>query len=174
MNNELVKIIEFENTRKFELAFHAYVELYSRNKNNFEVWKYFFFFLWIIIEEMPNEFSEKIEREKKLKEMFEEGFATFSQNPEFNFIAGYAMSIFPYEFGDFTEYEHKSSELLAEARKLEPNNEIYEMVYLGNSKNNNSEEYLNAKNNAKPKVIEKYKGSGLLNDYFMQVLIRKD
>ena len=99
MNKELVKIIELENNRKFELAYQAYVELYSRNKNDFEVWKYFFFFLWIIIEEMPNEFSENIERENKLKEMFKEGFAKFSKNPEFNFITGYAMSIFPYEFG---------------------------------------------------------------------------
>ncbi|EKT3967421.1 hypothetical protein NTJ12_002509 [Flavobacterium psychrophilum] len=174
MEKELIKIIELENNRKFELAFKEYVELYSRNKNDFEVWKNFFFFLWVIIEEMPNEFSEKIEREKKLKEMFEEGLAIFSQNPEFNFITGYVMSIFPYEFGDFIEYERKSSELLAEARNLEPDNDIYEMVYLGNSENSNSEEYLNAKNNAKPKVIEKYKGSGLLNEYFKQVLIRKE
>ena len=174
MEKELIKIIELENNRKFELAFQAYVELYSRNKNDFEVWKYFFFFIWVIIEEMPNEFSEKIEREKKLKEMFVEGFAIFSQNAEFNFIAGYVMSNFPYEFGDFAEYERKSSELLAEARNIEPNNDIYEMVYLGNSENSNSEEYIIAKNNAKPKVIEKYNGSGLLNEYFMQVLIRKD
>ena len=174
MRKELDKIIELENSKKFELAFQAYFDLYSRNKSDFEVWKYFFFFLWIIIEEMPNEFSEKIERENKLKEMFAEGLTIYSQNPEFNFIAGYTMSIFPYEFGNFTEYERKSSELLAEARKLEPNNEIYEMVYLGNSENNNSEEYLNAKKNAKHRVIEKYKGSGLLNEYFMQVLIRND
>lgn len=174
MSKELVKIIELENNREFELAFQAYVEIYSLNKNDFEVWKYYFFFLWIIIEEMPNEFSEKIERENKLKEMFKEGFTTFSQNPEFNFITGYAMSIFPYEFGDFTEYERKSFELLAEAQNLEPDNDIYKMVYLGNTENSNSEEYLNAKNNAKPKVIEKYKGSGLLNEYFMRVLIRND
>lgn len=174
MEKELIKVIELENNRKFELAFKEYVELYSRNKNDFEVWKNFFFFLWVIIEEMPNEFSQKIEREKKLKEMFEEGLSIFSQNPEFNFITGYVMSIFPYEFGDFIEYERKSSELLAEARNLEPDNDIYQMVYIGNSENSNSEEYLNAKNNAKPKVIEKYKGSGLLNEYFKQVLIRKE
>ena len=174
MRKELDKIIELENSKKFELAFQAYLDLYSRNKSDFEVWKYFFFFLWIIIEEMPNEFSEKIERENKLKEMLAEGLAIFSQNPDFNFIAGYTMSIFPYEFGNFTEYERKSSELLAEARKLEPNNEIYEMVYLGNSENRNTEEYLNAKKNAKHRIIEKHKGSGLLNEYFMQVLIRND
>ena len=174
MKKELDKIIELEKTKNFELAFQAYSDLYSRNKSDFEVWKYFFFFLWIIIEEMPNEFSEKIERENKLKEMYEEGLSIFSKNPEFNFIVGYAMSIFPYEFGDLNEYERKSSELLAKALNLEPNNEIYKMVYLGNSENSNSEEYLNAKNNAKPKVTEKYKGNGLLNEYFMQVLIRKN
>ena len=45
MEKELIKIIELENNRKFELAFQAYVELYSRNKTDFEVWKYFFFYL---------------------------------------------------------------------------------------------------------------------------------
>ena len=174
MKKELHEIIKLEVNKKFELAFQAYFELYNRNKDNFEIWKHFFFFLWIIIEEMPNEFTEKIERENKLKEMFEEGILIFSQIPEFNFIAGYAMSIFPYEFGDFEEYENKSFELLAKARNLEPNNEIYEMVYLGNLKNNNSTEYQNAKNNAKQEVIEKYNGLGLLNEYFLQVLVKKE
>ena len=174
MKKELNEIIKLEANKKFELAFQAYFELYNRNKDNFEIWKHFFFFLWIIIEDMPNDFSDKLERENQLKEMFEEGILIFSQIPEFNFIAGYAMSIFPYEFGDFEEYENKSFELLAKARNLEPNNEIYEMVYLGNLKNNNSTEYQNAKNNAKQEVIEKYNGLGLLNEYFLQVLVKKE
>jgi hypothetical protein len=173
MKEEIDKIIELENNKEFELAFQAYSYLYSRNNNNFEVWKSFFFFLWIIIEEMPNEFIVKIERENKLKKMFKEGLAFFSHIPEFNFIAGYTMSIFPYEFGNFSEYECISSELLAKARNLEPNNEIYEMVYFANILDN-SNKYLNAKNKAQLKVIKKYNGSGLLNEYFVQVLSRND
>lgn len=171
MEKELNKIIELEINKKFELAYVAYCDLYSRSKSDFEVWKFFFFFLWVIIEEMPNEFSEKIQRENKLKKMFVDGQTIFSKIAEFNFIAGYTMSIFPYEFGNYAEYERKSTELLAEARNLEPNDEIYRMVYLGIAENNN-DEYIKASISAESKVTEKYKGSGLLNEYFMQVLKR--
>ena len=123
---------------------------------------------------MPNGFIEKIKRESKLKEMFTEGLTLFSLNAEYNFIAGYVMSIFPYEFGNFDEYEIKSSELLAKAKNLEPNNEIYKMVVLGNADVENSANYSNARINAQPKVIEKYKGSALLNQYFRQVLCRTE
>lgn len=174
MKTEIDKIINFEENKDFEKAFNAYNNLYSLNKSDFEVWKNFFFFLWIIIEYMPNDFIEKIKRESKLKEMFTDGLTFFSLNPEFNFIAGYVMSIFPYEFGDFDEYEIKSSELLAKAKNLEPNNEIYKMVVLGNSDDKNSANYLDARINPQPKVIEKYKGSGLLNQYFRQGLYRTE
>ena len=49
MKTEIDKIIDFEENKDFEKAFNAYNNLYSLNKSDFEVWKNFFFFLWIII-----------------------------------------------------------------------------------------------------------------------------
>ncbi|MCZ8331654.1 MAG: hypothetical protein O9282_10110 [Flavobacterium sp.] len=172
MQKELIKIIELENSNDFELAFLEYDNLYNQNKSDFEIWKYFYFFLWIIIENMPNDFVEKIKREERLKEMFSDGNSKFSNNPEFNFIVGYTMSIFPYEFGDFDEYEKKAEELLEKARNLDPINPIYKMVCLSSSIDDNSEEYLLASAEAAQIVKEKYNGIGLYNDYFIQVLYR--
>ena len=172
MQKELIKIIELENSNDFELAFLEYDNLYNQNKSVFEIWKYFYFFLWIIIENMPNDFVEKIKREERLKEMFSDGNSKFSNNPEFNFIVGYTMSIFPYEFGDFDEYEKKAEELLEKARNLDPINPIYKMVCLSSSIDDNSEEYLLASAEAAQIVKEKYNGIGLYNDYFIQVLYR--
>lgn len=172
MQKELIKIIELENSNDFELAFKEYHNLYNQDKSDFEVWKYYYFFLWIIIENMPNDFIEKIKREERLKEMFSDGNSKFSNNPEFNFIVGYTMSIFPYEFGDFDEYEKKAEELLEKARNLDPINPIYKMVCLSSSIDDNSEEYLLASAEAAQIVKEKYNGIGLYNDYFIQVLYR--
>jgi hypothetical protein len=172
MQKELIKIIELENSNDFELAFKEYHNLYNQDKSDFEVWKYYYFFLWIIIENMPNDFIEKIKREERLKEMFSDGNSKFTNNPEFNFIVGYTMSIFPYEFGDFDEYEKKAEELLEKARNLDPINPIYKMVYLSSSIDDNSEEYLLASAEAAQIVKEKYNGIGLYNDYFIQVLYR--
>ncbi len=121
---------------------------------------------------MPNDFVEKIKREERLKEMFSDGNSKFSNNPEFNFIVGYTMSIFPYEFGDFDEYEKKAKELLEKAKNLDPNNPIYKMVCLSSSIDDNSEEYLIAVAESAQIVKEKYNGIGLYDDYFKQVLYR--
>ena len=57
------------------------------------------------IEDAPTEFNERIEVNKLLKKMFDEGKSNFSELPDFNFIAGYTVSIFPYEYGDYNDLE---------------------------------------------------------------------
>ena len=171
MNKNLENILELENRKEFENAFKSYEHLYSKDKQNFEVWKYFYFFLWIIIENMPNDFVEKINREERLKNMYYEGKQNFSELAEFNFIVGYTMSIFPYEFGNFEEHEKLSAELLKKAKTLESNNPICEMSYLSNI-NDENENYKTITVDAGNKAIKDYDKIGLLNDYFKQVLYR--
>ena len=48
-----------------------------------------------------------------------------SELAEFNFLAGYAVSIFPYEFGDFEDLERQGAEMLLKATEIEPENIIY-------------------------------------------------
>lgn len=171
MNSELNRIVELEEKKEFDLAFKSYENLYSTNSNDFEVWKHFYFFLWIIIEEMPNEFIEKINRENRLQKMFVEGKANFSDNSEFNFIVGYTMSIFPHEFGNHEVYEKLSKELITNAIKIDSENPIYKMVYFGDLQETPLE-YEELKLKSLPIVLKKYNEIGLLNKYFRQVLNR--
>jgi hypothetical protein len=171
MNTELNRIVELEEKKEFDLAFQSYENLYSTNSDNFEVWKHFYFFLWIIIEDMPNEFIEKINRENRLQKMFIEGKANFNDNADFNFIVGYTMSIFPYEFGNQEVYEKLSKELIKNAINIDSENPIYKMAYFGDLQDKLLE-YEELKFKSLPIVLKKFNGIGLLNKYFRQVLNR--
>ena len=171
MNSELNRIVELEEKKEFDLAFKSYENLYSTNSDDFEVWKHFYFFLWIIIEDMPNEFIEKINRENRLQKMFVEGKANFNDNAEFNFIVGYTMSIFPYEFGNYEVYKKLSKELITNAINIDSENPIYKMAYFGDLQDTPLE-YEELKLKSLPIVLKKYNGIGLLNKYFRQVLNR--
>ena len=120
---------------------------------------------------MPNEFVEKINRENRLRKMYLEGKENFSSNAEFNFIVGYTMSIFPYEFGDYEAYEKVSADLLKNAINIDSENPIYKMVYFANLKDQDSE-YEELRLKSLPFILKKYSGIGLLNKYFEQVLNR--
>ena len=155
---------------KFDEAFEIYSEIYSKNKLDFEIWKYFYFFVWIAIEDAPNSFHEKIKISKLLQELFIEGQNNFKDNSEFNFIAGWTASIFPYEYGEFDDMEKEGQKMLHYATLLEPENEIYKMVYLASISDN--DDYRKSTVKAAPKVLETYSGNGSLNKYFRQVLYR--
>ena len=171
MNTALSKIIKLEDKKEFDSAFKAYENLYSKSSTDFEVWKHFYFFLWIVIENMPNEFIEKIDREKRLQKMFVEGEINFSNNAEFNFIVGYTMSIFPYEFGEYETYEKLSKDLILKAIDIDSENPIFRMAYIGDLQDKSSD-YEELKVLSAQLVLEKYSGVGLLNEYFGQVLNR--
>ncbi|WP_264522382.1 hypothetical protein [Flavobacterium sp. N1994] len=169
--NESILLLEERN--EFDKAFEAYQKLYSNQNLDFELWKHFFFFLWICIEDSPLEFQERIDISKELKEKFVEGKKNFSELAEFNFIAGYTVSIFPYEFGDYDDLENEGSKMILKATEIEPENIIYRMVYLGDLPNLDRKKYEEAVVSAKPIVLEKFNGIGFFNKYFRQVLARK-
>jgi hypothetical protein len=132
------------------------------------------FFLWSALEDTPKSFQDRIGLQKLLQEMFEQGKQKYSTNANFNFIAGYTVSIFPYEFGDYEKLEKEGHQMLLKATKLDPDNLIYKMVYLGSGSNYNPSLYLQTTIQAAPKVMETFIGQGLLNKYFRQVLLRAD
>lgn len=106
--------------------------------------------------------------------MFAEGKNSFSDNPDFNFIAGYTVSLLPYEFGDYVELEKEGQQMLLKAIKLEPNNPIYKMVYLGSIPDGDRQLYRRAVIEAAPKVLDRFGGDGALNKYFKEILYRLD
>ncbi|GAB3832916.1 hypothetical protein [Hymenobacter jeollabukensis] len=171
MNPLLEHIINLEEDQKYQEAYEFYRVLYSANKLDYDIWKNFYIFLWLALEETPEFFQEKINLQSLLPTMLTEGKQNFSTLADFNFIAGYTVSILPYEFGEFSTMEDEATRMLLKAFELDPSNTIYRMVYLGNN-SSKSEEYLKSTAEAGPIVLHKFAGAGMLNKYFRQVLFR--
>lgn len=174
MTQKLQYIFELEEKEQFEEAFQAYNRIYSADEGDYDVWKHFYFFLWTAIEDAPSSFHDKINLRHRLQVMYEEGKVRFSDRADFNFVAGYTVSIFPYEYGDYEDLEREGEEMLLKATLLEPNNLIYKLAYLGSLTNVDQNEYRQAEVETAPIVLETFKGTGLFNKYFRQVLYRLD
>jgi hypothetical protein len=174
MTQSLQDIFRLEDSEKFEEAFEAYNALYTSGRSDYEAWKHFYFFLWTAIEDVPSSFHDKINLRHLLRIMFDEGKKNFADNADFNFIAGYTVSIFPYEYGDYDDLEKEGNEMLLKAAQLQPDNLIYKLVYLGSIANVDRQQYRQAEIDAAPKVLETFSGTGALNKYFRQVLYRLD
>jgi hypothetical protein len=174
MTQSLYNIFKLEDNKQFDEAFDAYNNFYNQNKNDYEVWKHFYFFLWTAIEDAPSSFHDKINLRPLMQIMFDEGKKAFADNADFNFIAGYTVSIFPYEYGDYDDLEKEGNEMLLKATQLQPDNLIYRMVYLGSISNVDRQQYRQVEIDAAPKVLETFSGTGALNRYFRQVLYRLD
>lgn len=164
-------ILELEDQEDFDKVFDLYNQLYETNPLDFEVWKHFYFFLWTAIEDASSEFHDRINLRQKLQDMYFEGKKRFQDYTEFKFIAGWTISIFPYEYGDYEDLEKEGKELLRQAHHEQPDDKVYKMVYLG-SFNSNKVEYRQAELEASPIVMNRFQGPGFLNRYFRQVLNR--
>lgn len=174
MTQSLEDIFKLEDAEMLDEAFAAYDRLYNQGKNAYDVWKHFYFFLWTAIEDAPSSFHDKINLRHLLQEMFVEGKKTFFKKADFNFIAGYTVSIFPHEYGDYEDLEKEGNAMLLKASQLEPENLIYRLVYLGSIPNVDKQQYRQAEIDAATKVVETFSGNGTLNKYFRQVLYRLD
>ncbi len=130
MTLSLQDIFQLEHSEKFDEAFEAYNGLYLKNIADYELWKHFYFFLWTAIEDAPSSFHDRINLRHLLQEMFDEGKRAFSNEADFNFIAGYTVSIFPYEYGNYHDLQKEGKEMLLKASQLQPGNLIYRLVYL--------------------------------------------
>jgi hypothetical protein len=130
--------------------------------------------LWTAIEDAPSSFQDKVNLRHLLQVMFDEGKKTFADNADFNFIAGYTVSLFPYEYGNYEDLEKEGNDMLLKAKQIQPDNLIYRLVYLGSISNVDQQKYRQAEIDAASKVLETFSGIGTLNRYFRQVLYRLD
>jgi hypothetical protein len=174
MNQNLEQIFELESAEKYNEAYSLYRKLISENNEDFEMWKNYFFFLWSMLEDVNGVFRKDIDLRTELESELKSGLNKYSELAKFNFIAGYAVSIFPYEFGDYEELDTKGKEMLKKAYEMEPNNPIYVMAYLGSQSLNEKGQrlYEKACEESKPILITNYSGKGLVNEYFSQVFNR--
>ncbi|MDH5434337.1 MAG: hypothetical protein OEY19_10365 [Gammaproteobacteria bacterium] len=119
-----------------------------------------------------NEDAESELFEEHLKKITDTILDKYMNDPEVNFYLGYMFSIVSYYYSQNHDlWEKKSGQMLEFAATSEPNNEIFQMVNLGN-KNGHNEQYLKYCKLARPKVSALYSGKGQFNLYFRQVLSR--
>jgi hypothetical protein len=174
MIEQLFDIFDLEDSERYEEAFDSYRKIYSRNSSNYEIWKHYYFLLWDLIEDGSSDFQTRINLRQLLSDMLKDGQEKFNELADFNFIAGYTISIFPYEYGDYEDLEKIGIQMLNKATKLEPDNVIYKMCYLGSVSNLDSKADMEIVDKAAPLVLKTFEGKGLLNKYFRQVLYRKE
>ncbi len=67
MNQILEQIFELETAKKYNEAYSEYQKLISENKANFETWKYYFFFLWSMLEDVNGLFKKDIDLRTELE-----------------------------------------------------------------------------------------------------------
>jgi hypothetical protein len=93
----------------------------------------------------------------------------YANDPEVNFYLGYMISLLAWRFDDSEKWEKKASQMLAFAAESEPDDPIYQMVYLGN-KSTGGKKYEYYCKQARKLVTERYSGKGEFNLYFRHVL----
>jgi hypothetical protein len=170
---EIVYALEDEND--FESVFLIYRKTFELDRQDFQLWRSFYFFLWYCLVEdgflKCENFNLAYNLSKEYDLLLDYGHRTYSNNPEFNFIVGYTISVYPYLFPNILETESLGKQLVKKAWNLERSNLIYNMVRLGDSLPG-SEEYSRSCINASTLVLVQYKGNGYLNSYFRSVLFR--
>ncbi|QEK13136.1 hypothetical protein FQB35_12855 [Crassaminicella thermophila] len=133
------------------------------------------FLCWYILVEWDCINSEGVNQEKfenSLKEVTQFGLMNFSEEIEFLWIFGYMISMFPYYFGDYEEMEQLGIEMLRKAHHLDTSDSIVKMVYLGHNYNENPKEYEKSCKMSKLLIVDRFKGEGILAEYFREVLNR--
>ncbi len=131
------------------------------------------FFCWyVVVEQGPLGITDADidtgELESILTEVTNFGLAHFMAEEDFLWCFGYMISMFPYYFGDYEQWEEKGDSMLKRAYELYPEEPVYKYSYLGSLPNT----YGTRKNELKQvkSVLEdRFRGEGLLSEYFNSV-----
>jgi len=129
------------------------------------------FFCWYVLtEEGPLEIQDVDfdELETLLRQVTDFGLAKFVGNADFLWCFGYMISLFPYYFGDYEDWEEKGICMLRRAHELFPNEPVYKYSYLGSFPT--SDEKLKDEFKKVQFVLKaRFQGNGVLSEYFKSV-----
>ncbi|RZJ69691.1 hypothetical protein [Flavobacterium sp.] len=171
-------ILKLEADRNYIPALEEYRKAYAENPSDYRLWRHYYFFLWYLtVEDYPLGLQDFVADQKiadELKVLGDEGIKRHRGNPDALFVLGYTIGIFPYLFGDYTEWENTAKQFLESAHVLSPEDKIYKLAYLGSIPSGAETEYLQACKTAAPEVISRFEGNDLFNSYFREVLYRAE
>lgn len=129
------------------------------------------FFCWYVLVEgecLGIKDVDFVELETVLKEVTHFGLAHFMTNEDFLWCFGYMISLFPYYFGDYENWEKKGISMLKSAYRLCPNEPVYRYSYFSSFSNTDTK--LKDEFHQVQVVLEdRFQGEGLLSQYFRDV-----
>ncbi|KOF08700.1 hypothetical protein AC739_18860 [Planococcus glaciei] len=96
------------------------------------------------------------------------GLANLKDHEEFLWIFGYMISLFPYYFGDYEDWEEKGKLMLRRTHELCPDEPVYQYSYIS-SLTSDDVELKNGFQQLKTVLEDRFQGKGLLSEYFTSI-----
>jgi len=180
-----------ESPENWQKIIKAYEERYKNNPKDKETILRYMYVLWILCLEAPilgyidflsakssnvpsKDYFDRGKYSKILSNIYFSSWKLFKNDPDYLFIVGYMITFAVFDISkknNLLDYDKAGSSMIKRAYKLQPDNIVYKLAYLGTLNNNKS--YLEFKINNKDTInseLDKYfNNRGLLGDYFYRI-----
>ena len=165
-----------EHQEKWNEAKEYLLKAWQQNPTDLKTTVHLGFFCWyVVVEQGPLGITDADidtgELESILTEVTHFGLAHFMTNEDFLWCFGYMISMFPYYFGDYEQWEEKGISMLKRAYELYPEEPVYKYSYLGSFTNTyrTRRTRKNELKRVKPVLEDRFRGEGLLSEYFKSI-----
>jgi hypothetical protein len=166
-----------EAKRKWKEAKDYMLSEWKRDSQNLKKFIRLGFLCWYVVVEwacIDKTNLKHDEYEHMLKELTNFGLNNFESDADFLWTFGYMISLFPFYFGDYEEWEVKGYKMLEKAYKLRPNDPVIKLIYFGSKLDaKHKKEYQDTCHIVTPILKSRFRGDGGLQQYFKQVLNRE-
>jgi hypothetical protein len=133
------------------------------------------FLCWILTVEPISEEINHDEYASLFSELVDFGLEHLDHDADFLWTFGYMISLFPEFFWAVEEYEtweNKGRDLIQRAHRSRPDDPIIKLIYLGSKDHEHrDDEYHQAYYAVLSLLPERFRGNGVMQDYFRDVLI---
>ena len=179
--DEILELDALEQAGRWSDGVCLLYERWLNDKNNVEKLCHVLFECWYALIEMTeNSYSCNLtvsEYKMKLIEVTGFGMKFFMSNPLFLWVAGYAISLFPYYFyeeGDadlYSEWERIGKNMLLRADQIAPDDLIVKVFYAGTKCD--SPDYHLAKQRVAPYLDDFFPSKMAVDRYLKEILMVK-
>ena len=170
-------LLELEQSEKWYEATHMLYSLWNKDRNNVDKLCRLISECWYVLSEWDCIQSNGLSFDtfkKVLAEATQYGLKHFDSNPDFLWLTGYMISLFPYLFYEddsrdsYIDWEQRGKEMLLRSTQLAPDNLIARVFWLGSQCE--SAEYLAEKSRLALQLNNDLFGKTAIETYFNEIL----
>lgn len=175
---EVYGLLELEQAGKWEEAKDILYDLWRNDKYNIdklcrlisECW--YVLSLWEIVTKKDESSFHSFKL--PLLEATRFGLVHFNSHPQFLWMVGYMISLFPYLFYEedqdslYEDWERTGKKMLRYSTQIMPEDSIAKVLYLGTERE--SAQYISEKNKLFPQLNDFFPGYTAIEEYFKDVL----